>query len=87
MTPSGGFAQKRPFGSKRGRSSFLTTETPKDALGKELRPLSHPPIHLQQIVSTIYTNLGIDPNSTTVTDPTGRPRYFVDVREPIHELV
>jgi hypothetical protein len=44
------------------------------------------PVHLQQIVSTIYSNLGIDPNTTTVTDPTGRPRYFVDVREPIAEL-
>ena len=31
-------------------------------------------------------NLGIDPNSTTVTDPTGRPRYFVDLREPVREL-
>ncbi len=44
------------------------------------------PVHIQQIVSTIYNNLGIDPNTTTVNDPTGRPRYFVDVREPIHEL-
>jgi uncharacterized protein (DUF1501 family) len=44
------------------------------------------PIHLQQIVATIYSNLGIDPNTTTVVDPTGRPRYLVDVREPVHEL-
>jgi hypothetical protein len=45
------------------------------------------PIHMQQVVSTIYANLGIDANSTTVMDPTGRPRYLVDVREPIHELI
>jgi hypothetical protein len=44
------------------------------------------PVHMQQIVATIYSNLGIDPNTTTVTDPTGRPRYLVDIREPVQEL-
>jgi len=45
------------------------------------------PIHMQAIVSTIYRNLGIDPMSTTLNDPTGRPQYLVDVREPVPELV
>ena len=45
------------------------------------------PIDMQEIVATIYHNLGIDPHSTTVTDPSGRPRYVVDLRDPVRELV
>lgn len=45
------------------------------------------PVHMQEIVATIYHNLGIDPMNTTIVDPTGRPQYLVDVREPIRELV
>jgi hypothetical protein len=44
------------------------------------------PIHMQEVVATIYHNLGIDPMTTTVMDPTGRPQYLVDHREPIREL-
>ena len=36
------------------------------------------PVHIQQIVSTIYSNLGIDPNTTTVNDPTGRPQHVAE---------
>ena len=32
-------------------------------------------------------NLGIDPMTTTLRDPTGRPQFLVDVRDPIKELV
>jgi hypothetical protein len=39
------------------------------------------------VVATIYHNLGIDPMSTTLVDPSGRPQYLVDIREPIRELV
>jgi Protein of unknown function (DUF1501) len=45
------------------------------------------PVDMQEIVATLYHNLGIDPHSTTVTDPTGRPRYLVDLRDPVRELV
>src|SRR5690606_14387092 len=45
------------------------------------------PVHMQEIVATIYRNLGIDPMSTTLTDPTGRPQFLVDIRDPIAELV
>ena len=44
------------------------------------------PVHMQQIVGTIYKNLGLDPMATTVKDPTGRPQYLVDVREPMPEV-
>jgi hypothetical protein len=42
---------------------------------------------MQEIVATIYHNLGIDPRTTTISDPTGRPQYLVDHRDPIRELV
>lgn len=45
------------------------------------------PVHMQEVIATIYQNLGIDPRSTTLTDPTGRPQYLTDIREPIRELV
>jgi hypothetical protein len=45
------------------------------------------PVHLQEVFATLYHNLGIDVKTTTITDPSGRPQYLVDRREPIHELV
>lgn len=45
------------------------------------------PVDMQEIVATIYHNIGIDPMTTTVTDPTGRPQFLVDKRIPVPELV
>lgn len=45
------------------------------------------PVKFQEITATIYHNLGIDTMSTTLTDPTGRPQYLLDAREPMKELV
>jgi hypothetical protein len=45
------------------------------------------PVPVQEVVTTLYHNLGIDPMATTIIDPTGRPQYLVDIREPIRELV
>lgn len=45
------------------------------------------PVDMQEIVGTVYHNLGLDPMNTTISDSTGRPQYLVDKREPIHELV
>lgn len=45
------------------------------------------PVHVQEVVGTIYRNLGIDPMTVTLKDPTGRPQYLLDLREPIPELV
>ena len=45
------------------------------------------PVHFQEIFATLYRNLGIDANATTVSDLNGRPRYLVDDnRQPIPEL-
>ena len=45
------------------------------------------PVHVQEVIGTIYRNLGIDPMSTALKDPTGRPQFLIDQREPITELV
>lgn len=45
------------------------------------------PIHVQQVVGQIYRNLGIDPAATTIADPTGRPQYLIENRDPILELM
>jgi uncharacterized protein (DUF1501 family) len=44
------------------------------------------PVDFQEIFATLYRNLGLDPEMTTITDPTGRPQYLVE-RKPIRELV
>ncbi len=45
------------------------------------------PVHLQQVFATVYHQIGIDPETTTLIDPNGRPQYLVQHREPIHELI
>jgi hypothetical protein len=45
------------------------------------------PVHLQHIFATVYKNLGIDVESTTLADPNGRPQYLVEQRETIKELI
>lgn len=44
------------------------------------------PVHMQEIVATLYHNLGINTAGTTIVDTTGRPQYLVE-REPIAELL
>ena len=45
------------------------------------------PVHFREIFATLYRNLGIDPGSTPIVDPTGRPQPIVDYSGPIPELV
>lgn len=47
---------------------------------------SERPVHVQEVMATLYHNLGIDVATTTLTDPTGRPQYLVE-RNPIVELI
>jgi hypothetical protein len=44
------------------------------------------PVSMQEIVATLYHNLGIDVAKATIIDPTGRPQYLVEAA-PIAELV
>jgi uncharacterized protein (DUF1501 family) len=43
------------------------------------------PVHFQEIFATLYRNLGINPETTTLIDPAGRPQYLVQMA-PIREL-
>jgi hypothetical protein len=35
------------------------------------------PVHFQEVLATLYQNLGINPATTTLNDPTGRPQHLV----------
>jgi hypothetical protein len=46
------------------------------------------PVEFQEIFATLYKAAGIDANSTTIPDLTGRPTYLVDPHySPMKELV
>lgn len=45
------------------------------------------PVHFTEVFSTLYHNLGIRPDLTTVTDLSGRPRYLLDEYRPIREII
>lgn len=45
------------------------------------------PVHYGEVFASLYRNLGIDANSTTIEDLTGRPQYLVDGYKPMPELV
>ncbi len=45
------------------------------------------PIHYQDVMATVYNRLGIDPEKTTIPDPSGRPQYLVGEGRVIGELV
>jgi uncharacterized protein (DUF1501 family) len=45
------------------------------------------PVHVQEVVATVYHNLGIDVESTQLLDQTDRPQYLLEHRQPIRELV
>lgn len=44
------------------------------------------PVHMQEVLATLYHNLGLDPATTTIKDPTGRPQYLVE-KPAIRELI
>ncbi|MCS7016352.1 MAG: DUF1501 domain-containing protein [Gemmatales bacterium] len=44
------------------------------------------PVTFQEVIATVYHNLGIDPATTTILDPTGRPQHLVQA-EPLREVI
>jgi Protein of unknown function (DUF1501) len=44
------------------------------------------PVHFQEVFATLYRGLGINPETTTLIDPSGRPQYLVQ-HAPIRELL
>ncbi|MFO0885410.1 MAG: DUF1501 domain-containing protein [Pirellulales bacterium] len=45
------------------------------------------PIHYQDVFATLYRQMGIDVNTATIPDNSGRPTYLLDRRDPIRELI
>jgi hypothetical protein len=45
------------------------------------------PVTFQEVFATLYHNLGINPQTETVNDLSGRPQHVVDGAEPLKELV
>jgi hypothetical protein len=45
------------------------------------------PVHFQELIATLYHQLGIDPEHTQLTDLSGRSQYLVDHREVVRELL
>jgi uncharacterized protein (DUF1501 family) len=45
------------------------------------------PVHVQEVVATVYHNLGIDVETTQLLDQADRPQYLLEHRQPIRELV
>lgn len=45
------------------------------------------PVDFQEVIATLYHNLGIDLDTTQIIDPAGRPQYLLEKRTPIHELI
>jgi len=44
------------------------------------------PVSFGEVFATIYHNLGMNPHTTNMLDPTGRPQHLIDA-EPIRELL
>lgn len=45
------------------------------------------PVHVQEVFATLYHNLGIDPQTTILSDSTGRPQPLLQFDQPIAELI
>ncbi len=45
------------------------------------------PVHMGEVHATMYHHMGLDPNSITLPDLTGRPQYLVDGWKPMPELI
>jgi uncharacterized protein (DUF1501 family) len=44
-------------------------------------------VDVQEVLATLYHNMGIDAQTAQITDPQGRPRYLLDQRKPIAQLI
>ena len=57
-------------GMRTGQVIGSTTKDGGEALAR--------PVHFQEVFASLYHNLGLDPETATVPDLQGRPRYLVD---------
>lgn len=55
-----------------------------DRLGAEI---ADRPVHFSEVLSTLYRNMGIDPDLVKLQDLSGRPQYLLDKTDPVPELI
>ncbi len=55
-----------------------------DRLGGEV---AERPVHFGEVLATLYTKMGLNPNTLAVKDLSGRPHYLVDGHQPMPELL
>ena len=44
------------------------------------------PVHFQEVFATLYHCMGLNPETTTINDPTGRPQHVIEAA-PLRELI
>jgi len=76
--PEAGFLWIAGGGLQTGQVIGATDERGERVIGS--------PIHMQNVLATVYGVLGIDP-ATTFPDHNGRPQYVLEDREPVAGLV
>jgi hypothetical protein len=76
--PDAGFLWMAGGGLRTGQIVGATDARGEKVIGK--------PIRLQNVLSTLYHVLGIDP-ALTLPDHNGRPQYLLEHREPVSQLV
>jgi hypothetical protein len=76
--PDAGFLWMAGGGLRTGQIVGATDARGEKVIGK--------PIQLQNVLSTLYHVLGIDP-ALTLPDHNGRPQYLLENREPVNELL
>ena len=95
----GEFGRTPRINAKGGRDHWTTTQSvlmagggiqggrvigQTDKIGSE--PMDRP-VHVQEVFATMYRHLGIDVNTVTLTDLSGRPQRLVDAnRQPVDDL-
>ncbi len=55
-----------------------------DRLGGEV---ADRPVHFGEVLATLYTKMGLNPNTLTVKDLSGRPHYLTAGHQPMPELL
>ena len=76
--PQVGMAMLAGGGMQTGQVIGATDRTASTAVAR--------PVTYQDVFATLYRNLGIDANTTTLIDPSGRPQYLVSDGQPLDEL-
>jgi uncharacterized protein (DUF1501 family) len=64
------------------RAGQVLGATDRTASTATRRPISH-----KDIFATLYHNIGLPADKTTIVDPSGRPHYLLDGGTPIREII